>query len=149
MERGAVPSWVALFILASGGAAARVLPGALKRGLGRGPDGPRRVFKDMPAQRRSQRRVWRGWATALPTYRPTALRYRHTAFSSREYHVAKNDALYGEQGAGLKRRDRRPNTLTPSPAHRPTPGRSEEGGGSASQSFSVIRGCYPFGPISS
>ena len=43
-----------LFILASGGAAARVLPGALKRGLGRGPDGPRRVFKDVPAQRRSQ-----------------------------------------------------------------------------------------------
>ncbi len=41
-------------VACSGGAAARTFPGALKRGLGRGPDGPRLVFKDVPAQRRSQ-----------------------------------------------------------------------------------------------
>ncbi len=35
------------FILGSCGAAAHAFPGALKRGLGRGPDGPRRVFKDV------------------------------------------------------------------------------------------------------
>ncbi len=50
--------------------ASSAAPGALKRGLGRGPDGPRRVLKDVPEQRRSQPRVGRGW---LPTYRLTAL----------------------------------------------------------------------------
>ena len=60
-----------------GSFAARVLPGALKRGLGRGPDGPRRVFKDVPAQRCSQR------------HQP-----------SREHHVAKNNVLRGPLYAG-------------------------------------------------
>ena len=40
--------------MSGSGTAAAALPGALKRGLGRGPDGPRHIFKDVPAQRRSQ-----------------------------------------------------------------------------------------------
>ncbi len=33
--------------MSGSGTAAAALPGALERGLGRGPDGPRRVFKDV------------------------------------------------------------------------------------------------------
>ncbi len=72
VEKGAVASWAALFRPGLGWAAARAFPGALKRGLGRGPDGPRLVLKDVPAQRRSQRRVGRRWTTALTPYRPNA-----------------------------------------------------------------------------
>ncbi len=56
----------------SGGAAPRAFPGALKRGLGRGPDGPRLVFKDVPAQSRSRR------------HQPSG-----------DSHVAENNALQG------------------------------------------------------